>query len=754
MGVYKLLEDENLSEFYEKRGERLLDKNDLEKDIDLLSFQGLASFDEDGFLQSSFVIDRIHCSACIWLIEKALKKLPGILDLDLNQTTHKISITLDLKQTSLKDALERIISLGYLPLSYDYNRDKLIKKQKHAFASKLIVAIACMMNIMWLSIAKYSGYFFGMDEDSSDIINYAQFLLSSPVLFYTGSEFYRSAFHALKNKSLNMDCLVIFGATIVFIYSLIGMFARTKYIYFDSVTMIICFVFIGKYLEFSFRKKALDTIDLVKNLLDSDVKVLKQGELIKIALDSVKEGDEIVLHHGDKVLVDGICLSGLGLMDKSNLTGESTLLQIKPGEEVQSACVLASGQINYLASCAHKDSLLARIISLLQNTKKSRLDALVDRLSSYFAATILTLALLCFLLWLYLSGFNAALINAFCVLIIACPCALALATPICSVLALHQGFRERILFKDSANLEKLAKCKKALLDKTGVLSLSKLEILEAQNFAKRSELGILAEALNKSSHPIALAVKGFLAEENPDENTGQIPGESIELIDFKELPGKGFSAIYKGQILLAGSFAFLGIEEKTPESNFAAKLGSKLLLKISFKASLNPEAMDFIKGLKKLKIKPLVLSGDNENAVSLACQKLGIKDFKHSLLPQDKLDIVKAQTLPVFMAGDGVNDALALRAAHVGISLKNASSLAIESSDLLIMDSKLSTLLRAIKLARRANALIRQNLAFSLLYNCATLFLAFCGLLNPLIASVSMSFSSLVVLLNSLRILR
>lgn len=752
--VWEILHESGLDEFYERLGNKAL------KPVNLESFnknyEEFITKTKEGFSEIYLMIHGIECAACVWLNEKILTKQDGILELDINHLSHKARIVFDGQSISLVQILNLIESIGYKASAYDPSKSSqkadLIKRE---FYSKLIVAIACVMNIMWIAVAKYAGFFSGMDKDTKDILNFAEFILCSPVLFYTGSNFYKSAFKALKMHSLNMDTLVISGASLAYLYSLWAMFFRVGEVYFDSVAMIICFVFVGKYLEMLSKKRALDTIDGLNDFLQNEVLVFNGKEFAPKEVQKVCIGDRILLKSGDKILIDGICKKGEASIDTSSLSGENEPCLVSIGSIINSACIVLDGSIEYEVSKLYEDSKLNQIIKLLEfaSTKKARLESLVSSISAYFSRTILTLALLCFAFWFFYmkESVEISLVYAISVLIIACPCALALATPVSNLVALGKALKKGILFKNSNTVEKLSKCDMAVFDKTGVLTKTHLEIVDIF-LDEKLNLDELYSFVSLSNHPISKSVAQFLQNKNAKY-------VNLDFKDLSNIQAKGIKAFLGKTLFLGGSAKFLeenGIkcDKKFENSHFIFARENKILAYFEFSSVLREGAKELINYLKQAKINTMILSGDNEKAVQKIADELGISSFKAACLPQTKMQVIEnlSHDKKVLFIGDGINDALALKYAAVAISLREGSDLAIENSDVLLLKNDLSSLKSAIKISKNTYKIIKQNLAFSLIYNACTIPLAFLGLINPLFAALSMSFSSIIVILNALRI--
>lgn len=749
--VYEILHDSGLEEFYDKLGKQTLNPVNLEH-----SYKDYTKYiqkTKDDFSQIFLLIEEIHCSACVWLNEKILIQSQGVIEVDINPITHKAKIVFDENTISLAQIIQKIECIGYKANIYSPTKfEKRATQTKREFYAKLIVAIACVMNIMWISVAKYAGFFSGMDKEVKDILHFAEFLLCTPVLFYTGSVFYKNAYYALKFKSLNMDTLVISGSTLAYIYSVWAMFSRSAQVYFDSVAMIICFVFVGKYLELLSKKKAFDTLDHLRSFLATQVRVLKEDKFENCDIEDVKIGDIIELKEGDRVLIDGICISGNASLDMSSLNGESLPKDVAKDDEIYSASLVLSGNVLYQCKALYKDSKLARIIFLLENssTKKAKIEKMVAQISRYFSPTILICAFLCFLYTLFVLnlGFEEAMIRMVSVLIIACPCALALATPVGSLVAISAALKEKILFKEVGVVEDLSKCNVAVFDKTGILTKANLEVVR-YDLNKKLDKDELINFLHLTNHPVAKSILKFL-------NIQQYQIKTFSNIE--NIQAKGYKACLKDDIFIGGNEKFLKengvISKEFCNTHFIFAKNNEILAVFELEDSIRADSKELIDYLKQKNMQVIMLTGDNEFVAKKVAKSLNIEKFKASCMPEDKLDYILnlSHKNKVLMVGDGVNDALALSHAGVGISLKEGSALAVENSDVVLLKNDLKSLQKSIEIAKKTYMIIKQNLAFSLCYNAFTIPLAFLGLINPLLAALSMSFSSIVVILNALRI--
>ncbi|MDL0088621.1 heavy metal translocating P-type ATPase [Campylobacter gastrosuis] len=767
--VYEILHSNGLDEFYARLGKNSLNPaNNIKKTTDEAIKNLYKNYvkNENGICKISLVIEGIHCSACIWLNEKALFSLNGILEVSINATNNKAVILWDDELVKLDEILNKINQIGYNAYAYDTGRNEaILEAKRREFYIKLLVGVFCVMNIMWIAIAQYSGYFLGMDKSVRDILNFAEFILATPVLFYTGGAFFRGYVVAFKSKTPNMDMLIATGASLAYIYSVWAMFSRQGEVYFDSVAMIITFVFAGKFLEILSKKRANDTIDSLSSMVISEV-LVKQGEkFIQKDINEIKIGDIIALKAGDKVLIDGVITSGEASFDYSLISGESVPITLGGDMAIKSGSICLDGYVEYEARAEFKNSLLNKIITMLENAnlKKPKIQTLANKISAKFSLTIIFIAILTFIFWNFFGGFGfatpflqeansleKALIIAISVIVIACPCALALATPVSTLVGLGVGLKNKIIFKKSSIIESLAKCDVVVFDKTGTLTKG---VLKVDDFSTNFDLNVIFALANASKHPVSVAVAKFLS----DKIT-----QNVKISAVKEIAAKGVSAVYDDKILLAGSANFMRengilINQTTTNTAYFVAFDKKIVGTFSLSDEIRQNAKECINAFKALKMGVYMLSGDNENAVKIVADKLGIKDYKAEVLPDFKAEFIKnlqKNGHKILMVGDGINDTLAMSYAEVGVCMGSGADISLERSDVVLLSDDLSALKLSLEISRQTLKTIKQNLTFSLIYNALTIPLAVFGLIIPLFAAISMSFSSLIVILNSLNIRR
>ncbi len=761
-GVYHLLHSEGLDSFYEKIGDTKLDPaQEKSEDLDKFDLEGFAKKyikDRDGFNEISLIIEGIHCSACVWLNEKVLHNSDGILEAEINYTNHKAKIVWDPSVLKLSDIIMKIRSIGYNAYPYDASlQEERANKKRTDYYLRLLVGVFATMNIMWLAIAQYAGYFTGITDSDKNVLNIAEFVLATPALFYTGWVYFRGAYFGLKNRFINMDFLVATGATLAYIYSIYVMITGVGEVYFDSVAMIITFVFVGKYLEVLGKKQAVDTMDSLMGSLPTEVLVIDGNEKSLVLVEEVKVGDEIEIKSGDKIVIDGKIISSQGSFDESSLSGESEPIYKKEGDEVISGAILLDSVIRYRATKEFGNSMLSTIVSLLENsmTKKPRIERLANEISGYFSVVILAIAIATFLGWYFWgAGFEKALIVSISVIVIACPCALGLATPVATLIGLSEGAKRGILYKEASFLETMAKADILFLDKTGTITEGKPAVVDVE-IKKDFDRNILYSLVKTSSHPISKGIVNYL--ENQNDSLVE-----YHLDDIKSIEAKGLSATYKGRSLLGGNdrlFFEYGIfpEDDYHGSIFAFGIDSELMAIFVLKDQIKDDAKDSIKNIIDSGVEVVMLTGDHEGVAKDVAKEVGIKKYYSRLYPKDKaqfIDEAHENNRVVIMAGDGINDALALSKSDIAISMGSGADISISVSDVVLLDNKISSLATSLKLSQKTFRNVKQNLALSLLYNLFAIPLAVAGFVIPLVAALSMSLSSLIVIANAIRIKR
>jgi len=761
-GVYHLLKEDGLDGFYDKmRNETIAPPLETEHDssnFDLESFkQRYIKIDAEGFSKIDLIIEGIHCAACVWLNEKILDKTEGVLDATINFSNNKAKITWDDDTIQLSEIIDKIRSIGYNAYPYDRTEEDIkATDAKRDYFIRMGVAIFGSMNIMMIGVAKYAGLFSGMTDSILHMVHVVEFIFSTIVLFYSGWIFFKGAYFGLKNRIINMDLLVSAGATITYIYSLFILFGMKGHSYFDSVAMIITFVLVGKYLEVIGKKSAMDTMDKIKSQVPIEATLITDGGKKVVSLDEIIVGDIIEVKHGEKASVDGKSIVGEATFDESSLSGESLPIEKGKGDNIYSGTINSGKVMRYEATKNYANSTLSTMVNLLEDAlaSKPKIEEMTNELSKYFSIMILLLAGATYLGWYFYSGdFEHALITMIAVIVIACPCALALATPIASLIGVSWASERGLLFKEAKFIETFAKATTVVVDKTGTITEGKLTVKSQSEELSSEDLGLLYALVDGSIHPVSKAIKKYL-------NKKFETIEHYELENIEQVHAQGVSAGHSEKKLLGGNSKLLiangvkiELESEYTEYHFA--VDGLLLASFELEDSLKENSAELIEYFDEVGVEIIMATGDHEKVASRVAQSVGIKTVHAGMSPLDKADFIstlKEQGKTVVMVGDGINDALALSRADVAIAMGSGADVALAMSDVVILNDSLKGIKDSFVISKRTYRFIKQNLLLSLVYNILTIPIAMAGYVIPLVAALSMSLSSLLVVGNSARI--
>jgi Cu+-exporting ATPase len=765
-GVYHLLQDDGLDSFYEKMGNSSISPPlQIESDsssFDMESFkQRYIKTTADGFSSVDLVIEGIHCAACIWLNEKVLAQKEGIVEASINFTNNKAKIIWDEETIALSTVIDTIRSIGYNAYPYDRTKEDVkATENKKDYFMRMAIAVFASMNIMMIDVAKYAGFFTGMKEETLHLVHIAEFIFSTPVLFYSGWIFFKGAYFGLKNRIVNMDLLVSSGATLTYIYSLYVLFGGAGHSYFDSVAMIITFVLVGKYLEVIGKKNAVDTMDKIRSQVPHEATLVKDGIKTVVPLDTIEVGDILEVKTGEKATVDGVLIGSsqefIGTFDESSLSGESLPVEKRAGESIYCGTINSGQVVRYTATKNYANSTLNSMVMLLEDAlaSKPQIEDTTNELSKYFSVTILFLAVATFAGWyLYNGDFENALIISISVIVIACPCALALATPIASLIGISWAAEKGLLFKEAKFIETFSKADTIVLDKTGTITEGKLTVQKVTGEISEEHLKILYALSDSSTHPVSKAVKNHLKSKASTSN--------LELTNIEQVQGKGLQATYKEMIILGGNQKLLEvhkIESTLVESDhtlYHFAIDGKIIASFELEDAIKEGAKSLVSYLNSINVDIIMATGDHKRVASRVAQEVGIKSHQSELSPIKKatfISTLKAEGKRVVMVGDGINDALALSKADIAIAMGNGADVALSVSDVVILNNSLKAIEESFMISRRTFTFIKQNLGLSLIYNILTIPIAMAGYVIPLVAALSMSLSSLMVVGNSMRI--
>ncbi|MGL2613557.1 heavy metal translocating P-type ATPase [Helicobacter pylori] len=753
--VYALLLDLNLESFYDKLNDSTLAPVTPQDPMSALELeQALEENNKSDFILN-LLLEKTHCNACLWLNQKVLERLSGVKKVSVNFTTHHLQIVFE-KSLNPKDIIQKIESLGYGAKIYNAKNYALkAQKEQRSYLLTLSVGFFATMNLMFIAIAKYASYGSasygganygaGMDKLMQRNLDLVSLFLSLLVLVVVGRFFIKGAFYGLKNGVLGMDLSVSFGALSAFVYSLYAMLVSQE-TYFEASSTILTLVFGSKFLELKARLFANEKCLALESHEIHSVIIVENGKQIEKHPKDVAIGSVVWVPSGAKIALDGVLLNSASV-DASLISGEFKPLELGVNDPILGGYVNVGVPFSYQVSATFQNS---RLSSLLETLKKSFLEkplieSSANQIADIFSKAVLFLAFVSFLLWQFGLGgnFEKALMVCISVLVISCPCAFALATPIALVVGVFKN--PLIVFKEALFLETLAKVKKIFIDKTGTLTQKEV-LLKEKIIYKEFDERLLKSLLKTREH---LAHNAFLKTLDGDE-------VDLEKIEFF---AHGLKANYQNETWLVGSLKFLnamGVGIKTKESaNIMVGFAKNKTLCALFilEERLKANAKEVIQALQNQGLELEILSGDNESSVKECAKKLGISKYHANLTPEDKAQIVSSYQGVCAMIGDGNNDALALKQASVSLGFEK-SALSKSACDILLLEEDLSLLEKAFHNAQKVYQVVLQNIVLSLIYNAILIPVAMLGYINPLIASLSMSASSLLVVLNSLRLKR
>lgn len=756
----------------------------------------------------TFKVKGMHCASCASIIEKIFKKVPGIESVHVNYGTETAKIAFDSVKTNPEAFSSQIEPLGYslviqttesigtsenerathVGLSQS-KKEKLveIKDMRNKVFSVMPLALFSIFVMGWDILAQFNT----LPPPSNALKEFFHHLLpifATYTLFVVGKPYLLGVYRFLRYQKANMDTLIGIGTSAAFIYSFIlsafaeplTRFVNVEHTYYDVTIVVITFIAFGKYLEARAKLKTGDAIEKLLNLQAKTALVMKDGKEQEILINRVMVGDLLIVKPGTSIPVDGLIVEGSSFIDESMVTGESMPIEKKEGDAVVAGTMNTSGSFTFKATKIGSETLLAKIITMVEDAQGSRapIQALADKISSVFVPIVLILSFVALAAWLILGipslGFGQALsygLTSFVgILVIACPCALGLATPTAIIVGVGKGAKEGILIKDAATLEKLHKVDTVVIDKTGTITKGKPELVGVQIFSdltQKEVISILASLESKSEHPIAHAITEHAKKKKID---------LVAVKGFESIKGKGLKGQINNVEYFAGNPKLIadlkvpfevespGMKQATSEGKTPVILATKeeVIAVILVADAIKPEAVQAVKDLHALGIKTVMLTGDMENTAQAIAKEVGIDDVAAEVMPEDKLDKIKelqAKGRIVAMAGDGVNDAPALARADVGIAMGTGTDVAIETAGITLLHGDISKLVKAIHLSKITMTGIKQNLFWAFVYNLIGIPLAgglffplFGWLLNPVFAGLAMALSSVSVVGNSLRL--
>jgi P-type Cu+ transporter len=710
----------------------------------------------------TFAITGMTCANCSARVEKELKATEGVLEANVNLATEKATVQFDGNLTA-ENLIQRVESIGYGAILFDEAHKQKIQEEKAAYLRKmkrdLILSAVLTAPLMIAMIAMLLGSHAGWVHFLH--LPLVQLILVTPVQFGVGQRFYRGAYHALKTKAPNMDVLVAMGTSAAFALSVYNGFfnPHNSDLYFESSGMIITLILLGKYLEQKAKTKTSDAIKQLMSLQAKTAMIIVAGEEREVPIEEVQVGDILRVRPGEQIPVDGKILKGQTTIDESMLTGESLPVDKQVDDQVFGGTVNTTGSIQFSATQVGSMTVLSRIIRMVEDAQgeKAPIQQIADKISSIFVPTVLGLALLTLLATGLVTGdWQQAIVHSVSVLVIACPCALGLATPTAIMVGTGLGAKSGILIKGGGALEKIAHLTTIVLDKTGTITEGKPVVADFEAVDPQA-LAYLTSLEQHSEHPLAKAIYHY----------GKDQVEIMPVDNFESLTGQGVTGIINGQSYFVGSkrglkernISFpedrvLALEEEGKTVMFLTD-STKMLAMISVTDQVKASSKAAIAALHQSGIKVKMLTGDNPQTAQYIGEQVGLQasDIVAEVLPEDKAQVVKelqSNGQSVGMVGDGINDAPALALADIGIAMGSGTDIAMETADITLMNSDLLSIEKSIHLSKLTLRKIKQNLFWAFLYNVIGIPFAALGFLNPIIAGGAMAFSSVSVLLNSL----
>lgn len=699
------------------------------------------------------------CASCVNRVEKALQSAAPGSEVRVNLAAEQATVVPSGEALSMERLIKAVQNAGYgaKPAQGQSREETRSGRQRavRAWSRRLMAGVALCVPIMALSM--------GISFRGSD---YVVFLLASIVQIYVGLPFYQAAFNAARHGSTTMDTLIVLGASAAYLFSVVNLFRPDAPLYFEGAAMIFTMISIGKYLETRARGAAASAVESLLDLTPPTARLLENGEEREVAVEQIKPGDRVRVRPSESVPLDGNIISGESTLDESMLTGESMPVEKTIGDEAVGGTVNLTGVIELEVTHTGADAALQRIVDFVRRAQESKADAqrLADQVSAVFVPVILVLAGATFAAWflLYPQEVSTAMVNAVSVLIIACPCALGLATPTAVMAGTAKGAREGILIKEAHTLELAGRLTDFVFDKTGTLTQGKPAVADMISLQNENWIASAASVESASRHPLAQAVVNFAEEKG-------LTAESPR--NVKEHSGGGMFGEIGDEKIYIGSMAFLQVNQIDASrladwTDHAAKQGQTVVAcsingqaagAFALRDAIRPSSHSAVKELQAMGLSVHLLSGDKQKTAEAVAQQLGVTNVFAEVRPTQKADVIKNlqdKGGVVAMAGDGVNDAPALAQADIGVAMGGGTDVAKESGDIVLIGDDPIKTVRAIQLSRSTLRKIKQNLFWAFFYNACAVPAAALGLLTPMIAAGAMAMSSVCVVSNSLLLLR
>jgi P-type Cu2+ transporter len=746
-GAFELIKSLGLGRYYERRAQAGVTQGLQPEEAPVVADPTAWVMTEpDGACRLSLMVEGLQCGACVWLIEQSLLREPGVEQARVSLSTRRLTLAWRKDEADPIKLIDRVQRLGYRLVPFD---PCLLQSADDAESKALLRAMAvagfAAGNIMLFSVSVWAGHFEGMASGTRDLFHWISALIAIPVIAYAGQPFFRSALQAIRNRRTNMDVPISLAVILAPSISLLETFRGGEHAYFDSAVTLLFFLLIGRYLDRRVRARARLAVEQLTALNATAATVVDEdGRTRDLPPTSVQVGMRVMVAAGGRIPVDGVIENGASDLDLSILTGESAAVARKVGDEVFAGAINLTAPLRIVTRQSGSGTLLADIIAMMEaaEARRGRYVRIADRVARYYSPVVHSVALLTFLGWTLLGGlaWEPALLIAVAVLIITCPCALALAVPVVQVAASQRLMRAGILLKAGDALERLREVDHVVFDKTGTVTTGELRLPPNTD---QQALAMASAIAAGSRHPLARAIRRAAPDIPPKDGVREVPGSGLEFTD-------------SNGVWRLGSHAFVGQSDDGSEVQSLWLAGpSRPPFRFQLTDDIRPDAAVAIRRLQDMGCTMEVCSGDRPAAVGAIAAKLGIASWRGGMRPADKvvhLEQLRSVGKRVLMVGDGLNDAPALAAAHVSIAPATGTDVTQAAADVVFQGASLAAIPDSLALARRADRLMRQNLALALFYNLAAVPLAVVGFVTPLIAALAMSSSSILVIVNALRL--
>ncbi len=706
----------------------------------------------DDAREATIYVGGMYCSACSWLIETTLGRQPGIHSAEVNPITHRLRLSFDGNRAKLSGFLTTLANLGYQPqpLSPESSTRPEVAEQRTAL-KRLLVASLGMMQVMMFAVGLYSMDYQGIDPDMQHFLRLVSFFVTTPVVFYAARPFFTSAWRGVVGRKPGMDLPVSIAVGAAYAASVYATFTRGEAVWFDSVTMFVFFLTLGRFLEMRARHRSIDRSAALSSLLPNTATRIEAGGHAIVAVSQLERGDRLLLRAGESIPADGEVAAGTTSVDEALLTGEGRPQPKSVGDDLAAGSVNIDGMIEMIVTSTGTDTTLGTISRLSERARYARpaFVTLADHIASYIVVALLAVAAAVAVFWTYADP-DRAFVITLSVLVVTCPCALALATPAAFAAAGSRMSQLRLLVTNGNAIESLSRATFAIFDKTGTLTMGTPRITAVfviDHAFSEKDCRLVAAALeHASTHPLARAFA--------------LPDALPAVRDEKIHVGQGVSGTIEGREWRIGSSAFVGggvVPEDAVSTHVFLGVDGNVVAWFDLEDELRPDARATLDAVRGLGLSVALVSGDNRVAVETVAARLGIEDRHAACRPEDKLRIIEAAQRRgerVVMIGDGINDAPVLAGADTSIAPSHGALLAQTNADVIMIGDSLSPVTTAIEMARKTMRIVRQNLAWAIVYNTLALPLAAAGFVPPWAAAIGMSASSLIVVLNALRLNR